>query len=116
VQTGHSQLGAGSNPVLSVEDRLIMVDLNAEEQLKVCFHKKSLTQKRMPPSALSSGKFPNLKIPVHHMRRYFLSTRKKSHVGPGMVAHTCNPSYSGGRDEGDHSSRPAQSKKLVKSC
>jgi hypothetical protein len=23
------------------------------------------------------------------------------------VAHTCNPSYSGGRDQGDHSSRPA---------
>jgi hypothetical protein len=24
------------------------------------------------------------------------------------VAHTCNPSYSGGRDQKDHSSKPAQ--------
>jgi hypothetical protein len=24
------------------------------------------------------------------------------------VAHTCNPSYSGGRDQEDHSSKPAQ--------
>jgi hypothetical protein len=25
-----------------------------------------------------------------------------------MVAHTCNPSYSGGRDQEDHGSRPDQ--------
>jgi hypothetical protein len=24
------------------------------------------------------------------------------------VAHTCNPSYSGGRDQEDHGSKPAQ--------
>jgi hypothetical protein len=24
------------------------------------------------------------------------------------VAHACNPSYSGGRDQDDHSSKPAQ--------
>jgi hypothetical protein len=24
-----------------------------------------------------------------------------------LVAHTCNPSYSGGRDQEDHSSKPA---------
>jgi hypothetical protein len=27
---------------------------------------------------------------------------------PGMVAHTYNPSYSGGRDQEDRSSKPAQ--------
>jgi hypothetical protein len=25
-----------------------------------------------------------------------------------LVAHTCNPSYSGGRNQEDHSSKPAQ--------
>jgi hypothetical protein len=25
-----------------------------------------------------------------------------------LVAHACNPSYSGGRDQEDHSSKPAQ--------
>jgi hypothetical protein len=27
---------------------------------------------------------------------------------PGPVAHACNPSYSGGRDQEDHSLKPAQ--------
>jgi hypothetical protein len=27
---------------------------------------------------------------------------------PAPVAHTCNPSYSGGRDQDDYSSKPAQ--------
>jgi hypothetical protein len=30
-------------------------------------------------------------------------------------AHTCNPSYSGGRDQEDPSSKPAQAKKFMKS-
>jgi hypothetical protein len=32
-------------------------------------------------------------------------TKASSHWVP--VAHTCNPSYSGGRDQEDHSSKPA---------
>jgi hypothetical protein len=28
------------------------------------------------------------------------------------VAHTCNPSYSGGRDQEDHGSKPAQANSL----
>jgi hypothetical protein len=32
----------------------------------------------------------------------------KSHLKPGAVAH--NPSYSGGRDQADHGSRPALAK------
>jgi hypothetical protein len=28
------------------------------------------------------------------------------------VAHSCNPSYSGGRDQEDHSSKPAQANSL----
>jgi hypothetical protein len=31
------------------------------------------------------------------------------------VLHTCNPSYSGGRDQEDQGSKPAQMKKLVSS-
>jgi hypothetical protein len=31
--------------------------------------------------------------------------QRKSRV---LVAHTCNPSYSGGRDQEDHGSKPAQ--------
>jgi hypothetical protein len=29
-----------------------------------------------------------------------------------LVAHTCNPSYSGGRDQEDHGSKPAQANNL----
>jgi hypothetical protein len=29
------------------------------------------------------------------------------------VAHTCNPSYSGGRDQEDHGLKPAPEKELV---
>jgi hypothetical protein len=31
-----------------------------------------------------------------------------------LVAHTCNPSYSGGRDQEDHSSKPVQAKRFVR--
>jgi hypothetical protein len=30
----------------------------------------------------------------------------------GVVVHTCNPSYSGGRDQEDHDLRPTSAKKL----
>jgi hypothetical protein len=32
---------------------------------------------------------------------------KKSRVGLALMAHTCNPSYSGGRDQKDHGSKLA---------
>jgi hypothetical protein len=32
----------------------------------------------------------------------------------GTLAHTCNPSYSGGRDQEDRSSNSLQAKKLVR--
>jgi hypothetical protein len=32
----------------------------------------------------------------------------KSHQSQGQVAHTCNPSNSGGRNQEDHGSKPAQ--------
>jgi hypothetical protein len=32
--------------------------------------------------------------------------------GQAPVAHTCNPSYSGGRDQEDRSSKPAQANSL----
>jgi hypothetical protein len=31
---------------------------------------------------------------------------KKMVVGQVLVAHACNPSYSGGRDQEDHDSKP----------
>jgi hypothetical protein len=39
------------------------------------------------------------------MPRAYCSKARKSLV---LVAHTCNPSYSGGRDQEDYSSKPAQ--------
>jgi hypothetical protein len=39
------------------------------------------------------------------------SNKKKSQA---LVVHTCNPSYSGGRDQEDHGSKPAQGKYLVR--
>jgi hypothetical protein len=32
---------------------------------------------------------------------------KKKPTSQALVAHTCNPSYSGGRDQEDHSLKPA---------
>jgi hypothetical protein len=32
--------------------------------------------------------------------------------GQALVAHTCNPSYSGGRDQEDHSLKPSQANNL----
>jgi hypothetical protein len=31
-----------------------------------------------------------------------------------QVAHACNPSYSGDKDQEDHSSKPAQGKKFLR--
>jgi hypothetical protein len=39
---------------------------------------------------------------------------KCCNVGPGMVANSCNPSLSGGRDQEDCDLRPAEAKKLVR--
>jgi hypothetical protein len=36
---------------------------------------------------------------------------QKSNVQPGMMAHPCNPSYSGGRHLEDHGSRQVWAKK-----
>jgi hypothetical protein len=33
---------------------------------------------------------------------------KRIESSQALVVHTCNPSYSGGRDQEDHSSKPAQ--------
>jgi hypothetical protein len=39
--------------------------------------------------------------------------RKEKHEGLELVAHTCNPSYSGGRDQEDRGSKPARGKSLL---
>jgi hypothetical protein len=36
--------------------------------------------------------------------------KKKKTQQLGAVAHACNPSYSGGRDQKDHNSKPALGK------
>jgi hypothetical protein len=38
---------------------------------------------------------------------HFTTTHKDIKCGPAPVAYTFNPSYSGGRDQEDHSLRPA---------
>jgi hypothetical protein len=35
-------------------------------------------------------------------------TIKKMTIGQVLVAHTCNPSYSGGRDQEDHDLKPTR--------
>jgi hypothetical protein len=37
---------------------------------------------------------------------------KELHFGKAPVAHTCNPSYSGGRDQVDHISKPTRGNSL----
>jgi hypothetical protein len=34
--------------------------------------------------------------------------KKDTKMSPVPVAHACNPSYSGGRDQEDHGSKPAR--------
>jgi hypothetical protein len=54
-------------------------------------------------------------IGMHNYAAYqfaFLAhnTSAQTIIQPGMVAQTYSPSHSGGRDQWDHSSRPAQQK------
>jgi hypothetical protein len=39
---------------------------------------------------------------------------KKSHSGQALVAHACNPVYSGGRDQEEHLWKPAQANSSVR--
>jgi hypothetical protein len=38
--------------------------------------------------------------------------KKQKHLTQALVAHTCNPSYSGGRDQEDFGSKPAWTNSL----
>jgi hypothetical protein len=38
--------------------------------------------------------------------------QSRSYCKPGAIAHTCNPSYSGGRDQEDYGLKPAQANSL----
>jgi hypothetical protein len=42
----------------------------------------------------------------------FIFLLKHSPLSQAPVAHTCNPRYSGGRDQEDHGSKPAQANSL----
>jgi hypothetical protein len=39
---------------------------------------------------------------------------EKVRVGQALLSHTCNPSYSGSRDQEDHSLKPALGKQFVR--
>jgi hypothetical protein len=39
-------------------------------------------------------------------------TVKRGSMGRALVAHACNPSYSGGRDQKDHASKSAMGKQF----
>jgi hypothetical protein len=41
---------------------------------------------------------------------------KKNSGGRALVAHACNPSYSGGRDQEDNSLKPAQANSSMRPC
>jgi hypothetical protein len=51
---------------------------------------------------------------VEHKLRYgknsLYNEILKYTVCPAVVVHVCNPSYSGGRDQEDHGSKPARAK------
>jgi hypothetical protein len=57
---------------------------------------------------LSQGNFRKHRMPA------FSSVPLPSKAGNllGAMAHTCNPSYSGGRDQEDHGSKPVQANSL----
>jgi hypothetical protein len=40
--------------------------------------------------------------------QFYSQWHQKRTEMPGMVAHACNPTYSGGRDQEDHGSKPVQ--------
>jgi hypothetical protein len=43
---------------------------------------------------------------------FFSFFETKSYYGLALLAHTCSPSYSGGRDQEDRGSKPAQANSL----
>jgi hypothetical protein len=43
---------------------------------------------------------------------YFKHIYQNKNFRWALVAHACNPSYSGGRDQGDHGSKPVRSNTL----
>jgi endogenous inhibitor of DNA gyrase (YacG/DUF329 family) len=42
------------------------------------------------------------------------TSNKNQETSPALVAHVCNPSYSGGRDQENHGSKPAQANSSVR--
>jgi hypothetical protein len=53
-------------------------------------------------------KIQSLKVYKYTLLDHRIFKKKNKKVfGQALVAHTCNPSYSGGRDQGDSGSKPA---------
>jgi hypothetical protein len=44
---------------------------------------------------------------MHEALDSLVTTIKRKKINWGLVAHACNPSYSGGRDQEDRGSKPA---------
>jgi hypothetical protein len=49
-------------------------------------------------------------VPIKGLRFFHRQIVRKIKGQRGMVAHICNPSCSGGRDQEDRGSKPAQAK------
>jgi hypothetical protein len=47
-----------------------------------------------------------------HRKQFYQAEKKIMIWGQALVAHFCNPSYSGGRDQEDHGSKPTQTNSL----
>jgi hypothetical protein len=58
------------------------------------------------------GGGPNNVYMLVNVKTIKLKRKKIFTGGPVPVAHTCNPSYSGSRDQEDHSLKPAQANNL----
>jgi hypothetical protein len=89
--------GLGSN--LGLENR--KQSQNLQTQLKISLLE---TEANPPCPTLIPYLIPERKGEV------WVAQQKPFTSGQVLVAHICNPSYSGGRDQEDHSSKPAPGK------
>jgi hypothetical protein len=74
-----------------------------KQKLKEFVASRSLVQKKVLNTVLhEEGKWYKIEICIKKW--------KESEIGPGAMAHTYNPSYSGGKDWKNYGSRSTQAK------
>jgi hypothetical protein len=87
-------------------NRLALI-LSRREPLSVRWVSNSWDQEKQSlcwPYSGQEPQFPDFDSLIQHIPHSHLTMQVFSQV---PVAHACNPSYSGGRDQEDHSSKPA---------